>query len=91
MFFYRDPEEVEKQQLEEAQAKAAAAGESDAPAAVTDWDVSSAPVVGGINPALATEGGGLDWAAEAPSGNDWAAEAAGASQWGAEPQPAGWD
>jgi small subunit ribosomal protein SAe len=55
MFFYRDPEEVEKQQQEEAQAKAAAAGEVD-PAPVTEWDVSSAPVVGGINPALAQEG-----------------------------------
>jgi small subunit ribosomal protein SAe len=55
MFFYRDPEEVEKQQQEEAQAKAAAAGDAD-PAPVTDWDVSSAPVVGGINPTLAQEG-----------------------------------
>lgn len=56
MFFYRDPEEVEKQQQEEAQAKAAAAGDSGA-AQVTEWDVSSAPVVGGINPALATQDG----------------------------------
>ena len=56
MFFYRDPEEVEKQQQEEAQAKAAAAGDSGA-APVTEWDVSSAPVVGGINPALATQDG----------------------------------
>jgi small subunit ribosomal protein SAe len=56
MFFYRDPEEVEKQQQEEAQAKAAAAGESGG-AQVTEWDVSSAPVVGGINPALATQDG----------------------------------
>ncbi len=56
MFFYRDPEEVEKQQQEEAQAKAAAAGEGDA-APVTEWDVASAPVVGGINPALATQEG----------------------------------
>jgi small subunit ribosomal protein SAe len=56
MFFYRDPEEVEKQQQEEAQAKAAAAGEvADAP--VTEWDVASAPVVGGINPALAAGDG----------------------------------
>ena len=55
MFFYRDPEEVEKQQQEEAQAKAAATvGEAEAPA---DWG-TSAPVVGGIDPTLvATEGG----------------------------------
>src|SRR5260221_11329672 len=56
MFFYRDPEEVEKQQQEEAQAKAAAAGEADA-APVTEWDVASAPAVGGINPALAAQDG----------------------------------
>jgi small subunit ribosomal protein SAe len=52
MFFYRDPEEVEKQQQEEAQAKATAAGETDAPA-VTEWDVAAAPAAGGINPTLA--------------------------------------
>jgi hypothetical protein len=40
---------------EKAQAKATAAGESGA-AQVTKWDVS-APVVGGINPALATQDG----------------------------------
>ena len=57
MFFYRDPEEVEKQQQEEAQAKAAAAaGEAVEPAS-GDWGVTSAPA-GGIDPALvATEGG----------------------------------
>jgi small subunit ribosomal protein SAe len=55
MFFYRDPEEVEKQQQEEAQAKAAAAGEGDA-APVTEWDVPATSVGGAINPALATEG-----------------------------------
>jgi small subunit ribosomal protein SAe len=56
MFFYRDPEEVEKQQQEEAQAKTAAAGETDAAPGPTDWDVPSAPAAGGINPALATDG-----------------------------------
>jgi len=90
MFFYRDPEEVEKQQQEEAQAKAAAAGDAEA-APVTDWDVSSAPVVGGINPTLAQEGA-IDWAAETPAGgNDWAAEPANpATGWDMQ-QPAGWD
>jgi len=93
MFFYRDPEEVEKQQQEEAQAKAAAAGETDA-APVTEWDVASAPVAGGINPALAAQEGGIDWAAEAAGGNDWSAEpAGGASGWDAGAQPAAstWD
>lgn len=56
MFFYRDPEEVEKQQQDEAQAKlAAVAGDAAEPAA--DWGVTSAPA-GGIDPTLvATEGG----------------------------------
>lgn len=92
MFFYRDPEEVEKQQQEEAQAKAAAAGEADA-AQVTEWDVASAPAVGGINPALAAQDGAIDWAAEATGGNDWSAEPAGAAAgWdAAAQQPTGWD
>jgi len=90
MFFYRDPEEVEKQQQEEAQAKAAAAGEGDA-APVTEWDVSAAPLGGNINPVLATQDGGLDWAAEPTGGNDWAAEpAAPATGWDTT-APAGWD
>ena len=99
MFFYRDPEEVEKQQQEEAQAKAAAAAEEP----VADWAATSAPA-GGIDPTLATEGGtypvkmhfyhwrltqipnsGLDWSAEpaAAGPTDWAAEPAGAG-WGAD-------
>ena len=107
MFFYRDPEEVEKQQQEEAQAKATAAGETDTGGA-TEWDVAPAPV-GGINPALAAEGGKCQnlclWIvrtfadasigaidwAAETTGGDWAAEPANAAQWGAEPQPAGWD
>src|ERR1700761_4956507 len=44
MFFYRDPEEVEKQQKEEADAKAAALqGTTEEPATNTEWDVGSAP------------------------------------------------
>lgn len=58
MFFYRDPEEVEKQQQEEAQARAAASGEAEGEAAgVSEWDVNSAPQAGGINPAVVQEGG----------------------------------
>jgi small subunit ribosomal protein SAe len=56
MFFYRDPEEVEKQQQEEAQAKATAAGETEAEP-VSEWTVAAAPAPGGVNPALAGEGG----------------------------------
>ena len=62
MFFYRDPEEVEKQQQEEAAAKLAAQQgvETEAPAGLSEWDVSSAPQAGAINPALvAGEGGEL--------------------------------
>ncbi|KAH8799532.1 40S ribosomal protein S2 [Flagelloscypha sp. PMI_526] len=82
MFFYRDPEEVEKQQQEEASAKAALAAPQDA--GPSDWDVSAAPAAGGINPAVIADGG-LDWAAEgAPAGSsDWAADA-GAASWGAD-------
>ena len=52
MFFYRDPEEVEKQQQEEAAAKAAAVAGEQAEAPVGEWDVTSAPAAGGINPTL---------------------------------------
>jgi len=91
MFFYRDPEEVEKQQQEEAQAKlAAAAGEDVAPA---EWDVGSAPQAGAINPGLVTQdGAALDWAADtAPGTSDWAAEPTGGSWGNTEGQTTGWD
>ncbi len=56
MFFYRDPEEVEKQQQEEAQAKLAAQqGETEVNTGLSEWDVPSGPT-GGIA-ALAGEGG----------------------------------
>ena len=58
MFFYRDPEEVERQQQEEAQSKAQAVGGlEEADLAPTAWDTTSAPQAGGINPGLAQEGG----------------------------------
>ncbi|KAL1734746.1 ribosomal protein S2, flavodoxin-like domain-containing protein [Schizophyllum commune] len=92
MFFYRDPDEVEKQQQEEAQAKAAAAaGEEEAAAAaqpgLSQWEVTSGPQAGAINPALAAgEGGALDWSAEPAAGGptDWAAEPSGPTQWTAD-------
>ncbi|KAF8222952.1 40S ribosomal protein S2 [Tricholoma matsutake] len=98
MFFYRDPEEVEKQQQEEAAAKAAQHGGETEGAPVSDWDVSGAPQIGGINPALvAQEGAALDWAADpAPGGpSDWSAEPTGAAGgWGADATvtgASGWD
>jgi small subunit ribosomal protein SAe len=60
MFFYRDPEEVEKQQQEEAQAKIAAQQGTEvdhAPVGQSEWDVPA--TTGNINPALAAEGGTL--------------------------------
>lgn len=96
MFFYRDPEEVEKQQQEEAAAKLALqqGAEVDAPAA--EWGVSTGPA-GGIA-ALAGEGGvfylhvstyfsrylsftgALDWSADPQPGN---------TDWSAEPAATG--
>jgi small subunit ribosomal protein SAe len=67
MFFYRDPEEVEKQQQEEAAAKAAAQVDAQPETAAADWDVSAAPTAGGINPALATGEGGQYPLARTPS------------------------
>jgi len=97
MFFYRDPEEVEKQQQEEAAAKAAQHGDGEG-APVPDWDVSGAPQAGGINPALAQDGGALDWAADPTPGgpSDWSAEPTGAAGgWGVDTAvgggTSGWD
>lgn len=85
MFFYRDPEEVEKEQAEAAAAKAAALAATEEPAsgAGLDWDVSAAPAV---------EGAGLDWSADAPGATDWAAEPT--QGWGDAPAaaaPSGWE
>jgi small subunit ribosomal protein SAe len=90
MFFYRDPEEVEKEQQESAEVKA---DES----SYQKWEVGSAPQAGAINPTLVESAGtslvfkvgyllfysgALDWADEAaPSGAEWAAE----------PAAGGWD
>jgi len=89
MFFYRDPEEVEKEAQEAAAAKALeAAGPDDAAAPAADsWDAGT-----GAGTAAAAAGG-LDWAADtgAAGGGEWAAEpAAGATgEWGATPAD-GW-
>jgi len=56
MFFYRDPEEVEKQQQEDAAAKATTQpGEAEV-IQVTEWEVGGGPQ-GAIHPALTQEGG----------------------------------
>lgn len=76
MFFYRDPEEVEREQAEAAAAKAAAAEEAAPEAAAADWDAS---VPAQLNVQPSTEN--IDWSADAPAG-DWSEEAA------AQPTPA---
>jgi small subunit ribosomal protein SAe len=92
MFFYRDPEEVEKQQQDEAAAKAALVAGGEAEAQPTEWEVGG----GNINPGLVQEGGAaLDWAADGATGGatDWAAEPTAASGWDAAPAAGtgGWD
>ena len=59
MFFYRDPEEVERQQQEEAQSKVPALGvEAPTDLGPAVWDTTSAPQAGGINPGLVAQDGG---------------------------------
>ena len=58
MFFYRDPEEVEKQQQEEAQSKPQLGAEQPDILGPASWDPTSAPQAGGINPALVAQEGG---------------------------------
>jgi len=92
MFFYRDPEEVDKEQQEQAALKAAGDVTVAPVGGLSDWDVTGAAAVGGVNPALAAEGG-IDWADPTPGG-DWAAEPAGGAGggWGADASaPSGWD
>ena len=58
MFFYRDPEEVERQQQEEAQAKAQAPGIEAPDLGPTSWETAPAPQPGAINPGLVAQDGG---------------------------------
>jgi len=89
MFFYRDPEEVEKQQQDEAIAKLATQQGEEPAAGATEWDVPGA-TPGAINPALATQGG-LDWSAEPNPTTDWSAEpSAGGGGWDENPAPTNW-
>jgi len=75
MFFYRDPEEVERDLNDAAAAKAAAAAEEAAPAepAQPEWEIAGAPAAAAAPSAEAP----IEWSAD--SGNavtDWAAEPA---------------
>ena len=74
-YSYRDPEEVEREAQEAAQAKAANGPETDAPAPTgDDWDVSGAGA-GGVAPAAGASApaDALDWANDAGATTDWAA------------------
>lgn len=80
MFFYRDPEEIEREAQETA-AAAAAAKEGDAAAAATDAPADvNADVPLAVAANLATEGGNVDWSAE--GAQDWAADGANEQQSG---------
>jgi len=93
MFFYRDPEEVERQQQEEAQSKAqAVAVEEPGDLGPPVWEPTPAAQPGAINPGLvAQDGGALDWSADtgAAGPTDWSADQ-GASGWGADAQDSVW-
>ncbi|KAI5476536.1 hypothetical protein MNV49_007546 [Pseudohyphozyma bogoriensis] len=71
MFFYRDPEEVERDLEAVAQAKldAAVAEEPEAPAQ-GEWEIAGAPAAAAA--ALPVADAGIDWAAEQQT-SDWAA------------------
>jgi len=91
MFFYRDPDEVEKQQQEEAQNKIAAAGEQAETQAIPSWE-GGLTQPGAIDPSGALTGAAIDWSAEpaAAPAADWSADTPG---WGADAAPAatGWE
>ncbi|CCA70551.1 probable 40S ribosomal protein s0 [Serendipita indica DSM 11827] len=78
MFFYRDPEEVEKT---EEKVPGAIEGGAETAAVTTEWD----PATGATVAAAAN----IDWAAEPAQGTDWAAEPAG-SGWDAANAGGGW-
>ncbi|KAG8912766.1 structural constituent of ribosome [Tulasnella sp. 408] len=85
MFFYRDPDEVEKD-LQEGAAKETTAEVQ----GTTDWDVVGGA---GTTAAAVAQEGGLDWSADPGDGaagqTDWAADTAGAS-WGAGAETTSW-
>jgi len=88
MFFYRDPDEIDKEQEEARLAKELAAT-AEVPVGTTDWDVQG--VAGGA--VGAAQAGGLDWSAEPGTGGgaDWSAEPAGGATWGEAQPSTSWD
>jgi len=93
LYFYRDPEEVEKEEQAAAERAQAAALEALPPAEnwgtdaepTQDWAAESAPpaaaVTTGAAPVPAQAGFADDWSATAPT-EDWSAAAPGGDQWG---------
>ena len=79
MFFYRDPEEAEK---EAADAETAAIENAAAPADFAASGQGYDPALGGAPSA--------DWSQGGAAGGDWGAagDASGAADWGAAPAPA---
>jgi len=83
LFFYRDPEEVEREAADKAAALAAAeggdadaAGAEAANSAAQEWDAGNA--ADAVLNAQPTDQA-LDWSAEASGGQDWSADAAAAA------------
>ncbi|GAA6021790.1 hypothetical protein JCM10207_002060 [Rhodosporidiobolus poonsookiae] len=76
MFFYRDPEEIEREQEATAAAKALpAAEEPAAEAGVSDWEVtgSNAAIAAAASAQLPATEAGIDWS-NTEQTTDWAAE-----------------
>jgi len=90
MFFYRDPEEVDKEQQEAAASKAAAATYDTIADANAEWEVQGPAGAGAMPPSIAAGVSavpgqidpGLDWAADAGQNSDWAAGGTGAADSG---------
>ena len=105
MFFYRDPEEIERETLEKAALASAEAGASveiggqDAQNVGSDWEIANAGAGGAAAGAAANLASGsagdagLDWAADTNNNatSDWAAEPAQGQQQQQAPATSGWD
>lgn len=90
MFFYRDPEEVEREQAEGG--KGANAEVTGGEEVTEGWDVSGG-IQGGVGGASAIPGNvdtGLDWAADTGT-TDWAAQETTTGNWGDATANSGWD
>ena len=88
MFFYRDPEEIEREQAEAALAKQAAAANAMQESTIEQVDFAiEGAGAGGVNPSVAANlpagGEQVDWSADAAQ--DWAADT------GAAPAASSWD